>query len=179
MADEIVKEKVKNIILIGFMAAGKSTVGKQLAKALGWDFFDTDRTVEQVTGMKIAELFKKHGEVRFRSEEQLAVKRIHVMTHTVISTGGGTVLNPDNWRILASNGVIIHLYVPFETALSRVKNRNERPLLLKSNDELKALWEARLGKYQQAHISIDTTTKDIPTITEEILSYLKGGYDLA
>lgn len=165
-----------NIVLIGFMGAGKSTIGRMLAKELGWTFMDTDRMIEEVTGYKIADLFKKFGEVRFRSEERLVVKRVGSENNTVISTGGGTFLDPHNRDLLKQKGIIIHLYVELEAALSRVKNRAERPLLMKSKEDIEALWKNRMEIYDQADLTVDTTNKDIDAITAEILEFLKGGY---
>ena len=97
-----------NIVLIGFMGTGKSTVGKRLAKSLGWEFIDTDVAIEELTGLSVADLFRLHGETRFRSEEALLVKRLSEQKGYIIATGGGTVLNPENWRYLAQHGVLVH-----------------------------------------------------------------------
>jgi shikimate kinase len=169
---------VQNIILIGFMAAGKSSVGRLLAQELDWDFLDTDTKIEQVTGLKIPDLFQKYGEDRFRSEENLIVKKLVGMTKTIIATGGGTVLSSHNWNRLGKIGILIHLYVPLEIALARVKKRQERPLLTKSRLEIAQLWKERLDIYNKADITIDTSNKEIATIVAEILAQvMKGGYN--
>lgn len=164
-----------NIILIGFMAAGKSSVGRLLAKQLGWDYLDTDSEIEKVTGLKIPELFRKYGEMRFRSEESLVVKKLSGRTETIIATGGGTAIWEDNWNRLEHLGTIIHLYVPLEVALRRIKRRQDRPLLLKSEEEIKGLWQERLNIYNKAHITIDTSAKEITAVVDEILAQVKGG----
>lgn len=168
--------QVKNIILIGFMAAGKSSVGRFLARELGWNYLDTDTEIEEVTRLKISDLFRKYGEIRFRSEESLVVKKISKRTKTVIATGGGTVLLADNWNRLKEMGILIHLYVPLEVALSRIKRRQDRPLLLKSEVEVEQLWSERLNIYNKAHITIDTSDKELAAVVAEILAQLKGGY---
>jgi shikimate kinase len=167
---------INNIVLIGFMAAGKSSVGRILARQLGWGFVDTDKEIEKVTGLKVAELFRKYGELRFRSEENLVVKKLADQNNIVIATGGGTVLAPDNWQILRGLGFLIHLYVPLEVAFSRIKRRQERPLLLKKDIEIEQLWQERLAIYNQADITINTVDKDLATIVAEILMILKGGH---
>jgi len=167
--------EIKNIVLIGFMAAGKSSVGRLLARELRWDFLDTDSEIERITGLKIPDLFKKYGETRFRSEESLLVKKLEKRTRTVIATGGGTVLAEGNWHMLKKLGITIHLYAPLEVALQRVKKRQDRPLLNKSRMEIEKLWQERLKRYQEAHITIDTSLKDIAEIVEEILASVKGG----
>ncbi|MEG3071305.1 MAG: shikimate kinase [Candidatus Syntrophopropionicum ammoniitolerans] len=90
---------MKNIVLIGFMATGKSTVGRRLAQCLRRTFVDTDKEIEAVTGKTIAQIFAKDGEKRFRSEENLLVKKLVSRKGLVIATGGGLVLNPDNFRL--------------------------------------------------------------------------------
>lgn len=166
--------KPKNIILIGFMASGKSSVGKLLAKHLGWGFMDTDSEIERITGLTIPEIFKEYGEARFRAEENLAVNHLSRITETVIATGGGTVLNQENWRILEEIGLIVYLYTPLTIALQRAKNHlSERPLITNSSTEqLEKIWEQREKIYQKATLVVDTSIKDVREITEEILKYV-------
>jgi len=164
-----------NIILVGFMAAGKSSIGKKLAYKLGWKYIDTDAEIVKITGLKIPALFKKYGEIRFRSEEKLVVKKLKGVTSAVIATGGGTVLDPENWSIMEELGVIIHLYVPLEEALKRIKKRSERPLLAKSEPEIQKLWKERLEVYNKANIFLDTSNKELDDIVNEIIEHLKGG----
>lgn len=164
----------QNIILIGFMAAGKSSVGRLLARELGWDYIDTDNEIEKVTGLKISEIFRKYGEMRFRSEENLIVKKLVGRTKTIIATGGGTVLSPDNWKILEQLGMLVHLYVPLEVSLKRIKRRNERPILQK-NIEINSLWQERLNTYNKANITINTSDKELEEIVAEIIARMKGG----
>lgn len=174
--DFVIPVDVQNIILIGFMAAGKSSVGRILARELCWNYLDTDKEIEHVTGLKIYELFRKYGEVRFRSEENLIVKKLDGVSRTVIATGGGTVMNHDNLERLKKVGTLVHLYVPLELALKRAKKRLERPLLTKNEAEIEQLWRERLTIYNKAHISINTTDKDLTMIVAEILQQLKGGH---
>ncbi|NLI91841.1 MAG: shikimate kinase [Peptococcaceae bacterium] len=166
---------LKNIILVGFMAAGKSSVGRTLARELGWDFLDTDSEIEKVTGMKIPDMFRKYGEVRFRSEENLVIKKLKDITYTVIATGGGSILFEENRRLLEELGMMVHLYVPVDVALQRVKRRQDRPLFNKSLSEIQKLWQERLVIYNQIPITIDTSARSIEEIAEEILAIVKGG----
>lgn len=167
--------KKNNIILIGFMASGKSCIGRLLAREIGWDHLDTDSEIEKVTGLRIPELFRKYGELRFRSEESLVVKKLCGVTRTVISTGGGTVIQADNFSSLDQIGLMIHLFVPLETALKRIKRRQDRPLLLKSENEIQMIYRERLDIYNRADFTIDTTDKELDTIVAEIVSKMKGG----
>lgn len=162
-----------NIILIGFMGTGKSTVGKHLARILEWEFIDTDLEVEATTGMSIPEIFRRHGETRFRSEEALVVQRLLEREKTVIATGGGTILNRENRMILDRMGWVISLYAPIATVLERVGSKNDRPLLKKSMEEIKLLWQSRQPQYNQADYVVDTTDKGIEEVGEEILEWVR------
>ena len=167
-------EQVRNIILTGFMGTGKSTVGRRLARTLGWDFIDTDSEIERITGMSVAEIFRRHGETRFRSEENLMVKRLMTRENCVIATGGGTVLKPENQAILSGIGVVISLYAPVETILDRVGQRTDRPLLKTGREEIEVLWQARQVSYARAEYTVDTTDKSVEEVEGEILTYLEG-----
>ncbi|NMA69986.1 MAG: shikimate kinase [Desulfitobacterium sp.] len=164
-----------NIILVGFMGTGKSTVGRRLAKLLDWEFIDTDIEIERLLETTVAEIFKRHGEVRFRSEERLLVRRLADKRKTVIATGGGTVLNPDNWSDLAKSGVVFGLYAPLDVIYQRVGHRNDRPLLRGERKEVEELWARRQPVYNQADYTIDTTDKGIDEVVEEIYQIYKGG----
>lgn len=165
----------RNIVLIGFMASGKSSVGKALAQELGWDFIDTDSWIEQDLNMKIPDIFQKYGESCFRLEEKKCVGGLAGKTGTVIATGGGTVLDQDNWRDLQLLGNMIHLYTPLRTALARAGNTQDRPLLANGQNAIKQLYRQRLKIYKRASLSINTAQKEIPVIVAEILDWMKGG----
>jgi len=162
-----------NIVLIGFMGSGKSTVGKVLAQKLGWSFIDTDTEIERVTGLKIANIFKKYGEIRFRSEEALELKRLEELQNTVISTGGGIIDLETNWEILTKLGTVVFLYAPLDLILQRTGRRRDRPQFEKSEVEVERLWEERQEKYSRAEYTIDTTVKNIDEIVDEIADCIK------
>ncbi len=161
-----------NIVLVGFMGSGKSTVGKRLAKALAWDFYDTDNVIGEVTDLSVTEIFRRHGETRFRSEESIVVARLSKLERVVIATGGGTVLNPLNRQALARNGVVISLYATLDAILSRIGHRNDRPLLKGPREEIEELWAERQKYYAQADYTVDTSEKDIDQVVNEILTWL-------
>lgn len=165
----------RNIILIGFMGTGKSTVGKHLAKTLGWSFVDTDVEIEELTGLSVSEIFRRHGETRFRSEERLLVRRLKERENYVIATGGGTVLNPQNWEELAQSGVMITLYAPLDEIYERIGYRNDRPLLRGDREEIEERWAERQPIYRQADWIIDTTDMGIDEVVQEIIHVIKGG----
>ncbi|MGI6588984.1 MAG: shikimate kinase [Peptococcia bacterium] len=164
-----------NIILIGFMGTGKTAVGKRLATILKKDFYDTDHEIENVTGMSISQLFSKHGEVRFRSEENLALQRLLQRENCIIATGGGIVLNQDNIDFLAEKGVIICLLARPEIIYERVKRRNNRPLLKKDNlyETIIKLMKEREKLYKCADFYIDTSDLEFSEIIDKIIAFLE------
>ena len=166
----------KNIVLIGFMGSGKTAVGKRLANKLNMQFFDTDENIEKVSGMSIGKIFNDYGEVRFRSEETLAVKRACMMNNCVIATGGGAVLIPENVDFLAKSGVIVALEASPEEIQKRVSKRNSfRPLLGndKSIENITKLLEQRIPIYNKADYKINTTGKELEAVVAEIMELLK------
>lgn len=171
--------KVNNIILIGFMGSGKTTVGKKLAQEMGWQFIDTDRKIEELTGLTITELFKASGEMKFRSEEALMIKKIQNQTQSVIATGGGTVVAQENFEILKQMGVVVYLFAPLDSILKRVKINKDRPLLLQPLPVVEKLWLERREIYRQADVTVDTRDKDAAEIVKEILDLMQGGSSFA
>ena len=160
---------MRNIVLIGFMGTGKSTVGKRLAQSLAWDFVDTDCEIGEVTSMSVTDIFRRHGETRFRSEERIVVARLSQQEQIVIATGGGTVLNPHNWDVLAKNGIIICLHASLDVILSRIGHKNDRPLLKGPKEEIEKLWSERQVSYARADFTVDTSQKNIDEVVSEIL----------
>lgn len=162
-----------NIILTGFMGAGKSTVGMRLAERLKMEFVDLDREIEKVTGMSVNQIFKRYGEIRFRSEENLMVEKLAKRDGLVIATGGGTILREENMQILRNNGIIILLEASPEDIFARVsRKRGTRPLLRKNLtiENIEAMLADRDPFYQQADHRINTSGKDLDTIVKEIMN---------
>lgn len=164
-----------NIVLIGFMGTGKTAVGKRLASILKKNFYDTDQEVEEVTGMTISELFNRCGEIRFRSEENLAIKRLAKHENSVIATGGGVILDEKNIELLSEKGIIICLTANPEIIYERVKRRNNRPLLKKGDlqERILELMEEREELYKCADFYIDTSDLDFQHVIDQILHFLE------
>ncbi|MCR4442209.1 MAG: shikimate kinase [Peptococcaceae bacterium] len=163
-----------NIVLIGFMGTGKTAVGKRLAALLNKTFYDTDQEIEEVSGMTVSQLFNKYGEVRFRSEENLAVARLAQHEDVVIATGGGVVLDKRNMELLAEKGIIICLTASPEVIYERVRRRNNRPLLRKGDmyQTIKELLAQREDFYRCADFYIDTSDMDLQDIIDRIIAFL-------
>ena len=132
-----------NLILIGYMGSGKTSVGKQLACKYGYEFMDTDECIEKKAGMKISDLFQLHGEENFRRmETQLLKELIGNTQHCIISTGGGMAVRTENVALLKKLGIVIFLRVKKETIISRLEGDTTRPLL--AGDELEKKVETML-----------------------------------
>lgn len=161
-----------NIILTGFMATGKTTIGRLLARSLGYTFIDTDQVIEKRCGLSIANLFEQRGEQVFREMETLVAKELSLSGEQVISTGGGLMLNPVNASHLDDSGTVFCLVASAEEIYNRLlaDHKTQRPLLQKKNPlgKILALTKARARSYSQ-FIQIDTTGKTPPEVTREIL----------
>lgn len=165
----------RNIILVGFMGTGKSAIGNQLAQAIGYNFVDTDRIIEERAGMSIGEIFKREGEADFRRIEKDVIRRLSDIRSSVIATGGGAVVDVENLISLKKNGIMVCLEATPEMIMKRTEGNSDRPLL-KNKDRLmgiKRLLEIREPYYKKADISINTTGADIPKIVREIIRRTK------
>jgi shikimate kinase len=159
-----------NIVLVGFMGTGKSTIGRFLAEKLGWELVDTDHYIEKQEGMSIAELFSKQGEAYFRAAETRAIQAIMNRTHQVVATGGGAVLAADNRVSLKTNGYVVALTASVETIVQRVGGDRNRPLLQgKASEVVPQLLERRKHAYDFADLTISTDRLRIEFIAQRLL----------
>ena len=164
-----------NIVLIGFMGTGKTAVGLRLSQILKRNFVDTDSEITKTLNMTIPEIFRKLGEVRFRSEEKLLIEKLSMKQGLIISTGGGVVLDLDNLKGLQKSGVVICLQASPEEILNRVnRKKGTRPLLGKdvTVETIQTMLKDRAIYYNQADYMIDTNQKDFQTICQEIMSLM-------
>lgn len=163
---------MKNIILIGFMGAGKTTVGKLLAKERDLQFTDTDERIVEEQGMSIPDIFKTYGEPYFRDLETDLLRRMQSDTENcVISVGGGMPVREENRKLLRKLGCVIYLSASKETIISRVSGDGSRPLLAGEDLEAKvsALMKARENLYRQAaHLDIRTDGRSVQQVIQII-----------
>jgi shikimate kinase len=161
----------KNIVLIGFMGTGKSEVGKELAKMLGYKFIDTDELIERREGIPVSEIFDKCGEPYFRKIESEIVEEVSEMENVVISTGGGAVISSENRMNFKKNSITICLTASPEVIYERTRGYDNRPLL-KTDDpymRIKELLKEREPYYSEADMKIDTTQLETQKVVEMIM----------
>lgn len=163
-----------NIILIGFMGSGKTTIGKELAKAKNMKFIDTDDLIESRQGISIKEIFSVHGEPRFREIEAEVLNSLAGIDGHVISVGGGAVMRTGNMSILKGIGTVVFLDAPLKKIISNLKG-NFRPLVGNTIDEdnLRRLLDTRYPTYSQADIIVHTDNLDIKQTVDTVLHSLK------
>jgi shikimate kinase len=168
-------EEKRNIILCGFMATGKSTVGKRLAVRAQYQFLDMDALIEEETGMSIPQIFSSQGEPAFRALESRMVERIAERTGCVVATGGGAIVNPKNLEILKRCGVVISLTADVKTILRRTGKGDTRPLLKGEGkvERIRQLMMQREPFYAQADIVLDTSTLNIKQVVNRLVERLR------
>ena len=152
-------EGLPSIFLVGPMGAGKTTVGRLLAKQLSREFVDSDWYIELQTGADIAWIFAKEGEAGFRARETRAIDELTQQQHIVLATGGGAVLCEDNRRFLHERGIVVYLNAPVDIQMARTAKDKSRPLLQQPNPRkiLQNLYQIRDPLYREvAHIVMPT-----------------------
>jgi shikimate kinase len=164
----------KNVVLAGFMASGKSTVGRILSDLTGMRLVETDFLVEGEAGVSIREIFRSRGEERFRLLERRAVERAAGMEDVVISAGGGAVLDPVNVDRLKRAGVIYLLGVTADEALRRAGGTGARPLLGKKPEEVEGLLDRRSAAYREA---ADVVVETVDRSAEEVALQIKSDFE--
>jgi shikimate kinase len=172
---------MRNIYLIGFMGAGKSTIGKPLAERLKREFCDTDELVEARAGRSIAAIFAREGEARFRELERQVIEEISQKGSHVVALGGGAPLREENWQAISSTGITIYLRADAETLFARLNDKGSRPLLadLEGEDRLekiRRLLKIREPYYKRAELIVECRNRSAEELVEEILESLRDAH---
>ena len=166
------------IFIVGPMASGKSTLGKELAQNLNMDFLDLDEEIEKKAGAEISWIFEVEGEKGFRKRESKALQESVIKKEIVISTGAGIVTVKKNRDLMATKGKVVHLKIPLDLQLKRTEKDRKRPLLSKGNKKqvIEALKKERDPKYEEiADITIDQDEqKNRKSIIDEIIDKLSN-----
>lgn len=158
-------EMPKNIVLIGFMGCGKSTVGRELHQRLGYPLVDMDQVIERTAGKPISRIFEEEGEAAFRDRETALLRELLEPTgiRRIISTGGGVVVRPENRQLLRRLGYVVWLHAPFGALVERTSRNHHRPLLRTEDpaEKIRTLLEQRKPWYAEAaHLKIETAGLD-------------------
>lgn len=169
---ELAKRLDRPIVLVGLMGAGKSTVGRRLAKRLGLSFVDSDSAIEDAAGLSAAEVFERFGESDYRDGERRLVARLIDGTVRVISTGGGVFVDPSTRELLNERAITVWLDAPVDVLADRTSRRDTRPLL--RNDDPKAtlerLAEEERPSYSAAHIHVKSGNGAHRDVVDSIIS---------
>lgn len=160
------------IFLVGFMGAGKTTVGKALAQRLGWEFWDLDEKIKAGAGKSVATIFAELGESAFRAYETEAIKACRGQIESVIALGGGAYVSAGNRSIIRAIGSAIWLDCPLDTCLARIGRETGRPLL-GSEAEMSALLEKRRSAYGEADHIVDAGVGEPDEIAARIIEALR------
>ena len=160
-----------NIALIGFMGTGKTSVGRLVADLLRFDYLDTDEVIQSGTGRTIAEIFQNDGETAFRTLEGKVVQELTGRKRTVIATGGGLPVNPENLTSLKTHSLVVCLWSSPEKIWERVRHQSHRPLLLDKNPQTKIreLLAAREPFYKQADVLLNTDLRSLREVAVQVV----------
>ncbi|WP_035058136.1 shikimate kinase AroK [Andreprevotia chitinilytica] len=165
-----------NFFLVGLMGAGKTTIGRALARATDHAFYDSDHEIEARTGVKIPVIFEVEGEAGFRAREASVIAELTEMRDVVLATGGGAVLNPDTRSLLKSRGLTIYLRASVDDLYARTMHDRNRPLLQTENprEKLRQLFEVRDPLYREvADLVIDTSKQTVQHLCQHLLRELE------
>lgn len=160
-----------NLYLVGFTGTGKSTVGRQAARELGYDFVDSDHVIEQVTGKTIPQIFAEEGEPGFRAHERRFIEGGHPATGCVVACGGGLIVPEGMLELVQARGVVVCLHASLETVLARTARSAHRPLLAVENREekLRTMFAAREAIYRRTGTMVLTNSRPLREIVAHVV----------
>jgi shikimate kinase len=164
--------KTDKIYLVGFMAAGKTTLAQELGRRLGWRAEDVDLLIEARERRTVAEIFAREGEPYFRSVERQVVWSLLPLRHTVIATGGGTFVDPENRAAIKADGLSVWIDVPLDVLLTRIPADGRRPLA-SDRVQMAMLYESRRLAYQQAQMRLDASHARAEELVEQLVEQLE------
>ena len=160
------------IYLVGFMAAGKTTVARALARRLGWEAIDVDDVIEQRERQTVADIFSRHGEAHFRALERQALMDHIPRRHLVVATGGGTYADAQNRAAINADGVSVWLDVPLDRLSDRIPAGGRRPLAA-DRAGFERLYYQRRAAYEQAHVRLDAGRASVDALVEQLVDWLE------
>ena len=158
------------LYLVGFMGAGKTTIGRAMSRRVGWRFLDVDERIEQRTRQSVASIFAQHGEPYFRQLEREVLSELLPMRQIVVATGGGTFAEPDNRALMLADGAVAWLDVPLTTVWDRVPADGRRPLAA-DRTVMEQLYARRRLAYAEAHLRVDASLPPAESV-ERLLHWI-------
>lgn len=161
---------IHNLALVGFMGAGKSTVGRLVARQLGLTFLDTDEAIEERAGTSIAGIFASEGEAAFRARERALIEELRTREGLVISTGGGMVCQPGNMEALKASSLVVCLWASPDTIWERVRHQTHRPLLQVADPraEVARLLALREPFYREADVLVNSGLRSLREVSAQV-----------
>ena len=171
---------IGSIFLVGMMGAGKTSVGRVLAKRLNKVFYDSDQVIEERTGVKVAVIFEIEGEAGFRLRESAVVDELTQLGDIVLATGGGAILTGENRDRLRARGTVVYLRASVKDLLNRTRHDKNRPLLQTADPRgrLDELFEMRDPLYREvAHLTVDTGSQSLSTLVNRLHLQLQARAD--
>jgi shikimate kinase len=163
--------KAEKVYLVGFMAAGKTTVAKALARRLGWEAVDIDEAIEHRERSTVADIFARKGESYFRAVEREVLTEQISRPHLVVATGGGTFADPQNRAAINRDGASVWLDVPLQRLIDRIPADGRRPLAA-DRAAFERLYHLRRAAYEQAHIRLDAGRASVDALVEQLVDWL-------
>lgn len=163
--------KADKVYLVGFMAAGKTSVSLALSRRLGWEPLDIDELIEKYERTTVADIFARRGEPYFRAVEREVLFAQLPHRHAVVATGGGTFIDATNRAAINADGASVWLDVPIERVIARIPSDGRRPLAA-DRIELERLFHLRRVAYEQAHLRLDASRATIDELVEQLVDWL-------
>lgn len=163
---------VDKIYLVGFMAAGKSSLAVALARRLDWPVQDIDELIERREHRTIASIFARDGEPYFRQIERQVLHELVPMRHVIVATGGGTFVDPDNRAVINADGLSVWLDTPLQELLSRIPADGRRPLAA-DWEQMERLYDVRRTAYEQAHLRLAAANTSVEALAEQLLAQIE------
>ena len=164
--------KTDKVYLVGFMGAGKTSVGRSLARRLDWRFVDVDEQIEERERLTVSDIFVRHGEPYFRGLERAVLASQVPLRHAVVATGGGTFVDPQNRAMMKADGLAVWLDVPLEDVIARIPQDGRRPLAA-DRANLERLFHSRRAAYEEAHLCIHAGRAPIESLVDQLVEWLE------